>query len=413
MRLSGSAMPGPTKRHVMVNTPDRHYLTIWQSELQFIAGLAAAKGGTETGGDLFGTFSRNGLPILQLTSPPGPNSIQEKAHFRQDIDFFKKSEAFLGEKFGLQYLGNWHHHHYLGLKGPSRGDVRSTHSIASKNAYCTMCQFVTTFEDEPASGFPSQVDRYDEKIFPAEATQPKPARRCLENPAARVMARFVRSHRMEFIKIHTFLYLDAAYGQPIRCPLKMIHGMSPFRRALLRNPAISGLTQPYRYPMSQILIDAFESRSEPQNQIHKLPSRIRSQYPHLPENVREGGRVRFEDDLIILSLPVPGEKGEVLMAYSQQHPNKVEAVYFSQNQPTEKLTDLTTDALCFGQYTCLSIIYDRVFRLMASEASNEIANGSRETVESLKSNITAHKHEEENRIQEDISRDKNLNKEVL
>ena len=121
-------------------------MVIFQSELQAIAAIAAASGSIETGGDLFGLFSHAGRPMISLATPPGPLAIHEVAHFRQDIEFTKKVARTLLNRFAVQYLGNYHSHHTLALRKLSPGDILSTHSIALKNGYRTMCQLLVTFE---------------------------------------------------------------------------------------------------------------------------------------------------------------------------------------------------------------------------------------------------------------------------
>jgi len=123
------------------------YISIMQSELEFIAGVANHWKETETGGELFGLLTHAGRPVIMLATPPGPKAIHETAHFRQCVTFIRQAESYLKDGFGLQYMGNFHSHHSLSIKGLSSGDILGTHTIAGKNGYCRLCQIVTTFEE--------------------------------------------------------------------------------------------------------------------------------------------------------------------------------------------------------------------------------------------------------------------------
>ena len=129
----------------------RDYSIIWQSELEFMAGLAYRAGCIETGGEVYGLQTHGGRPVIMFATPPGPNAIHKFAFYQQDIEYFRKTNSLLLNQFGIQYLGNWHSHHVLAFQGPSYGDTRSLRSIASKNRYQRLCQFVLTFERDPAA----------------------------------------------------------------------------------------------------------------------------------------------------------------------------------------------------------------------------------------------------------------------
>jgi len=124
------------------------YVGIWQNELQVMAELASRWGDIETGGEVYGLISHAGRPVIMLVTPPGPKAIHRVAQFTQDVDFFKETDVFLRNNFGLQYEGSWHSHHHLDIKGLSPGDIHSSNAIASKNGYWRLAQFVLTFERE-------------------------------------------------------------------------------------------------------------------------------------------------------------------------------------------------------------------------------------------------------------------------
>ncbi|MCK5341827.1 MAG: hypothetical protein KAR20_00405, partial [Candidatus Heimdallarchaeota archaeon] len=79
----------------------QQYLIIWQSELQFMTGLAARTGCIETGGEMYGLQTHAGRLVIMLATPPGPNASHEIARFQQDIEFFRKTNSLLMNQFGI------------------------------------------------------------------------------------------------------------------------------------------------------------------------------------------------------------------------------------------------------------------------------------------------------------------------
>jgi len=80
---------------------------------------------TETGGDFFGFWSREGNPVVQYVLGPGDQTCRTGVSFFQDIDYLKECGGVLNKLFGLEHIGAWHSHHQLGLFNPSSGDVQT------------------------------------------------------------------------------------------------------------------------------------------------------------------------------------------------------------------------------------------------------------------------------------------------
>ena len=120
----------------------RYPIAIYESELQAI-GLESATWNTETGGDLFGTWGD--IPIIYLASRAGPRAQREAMHFRLDVDYLIRLSAILAQDWGLRYFGDWHSHHRLGLRNPSRGDQKRIANLAHKNSFDQMAEIITTF----------------------------------------------------------------------------------------------------------------------------------------------------------------------------------------------------------------------------------------------------------------------------
>lgn len=152
----------------------------------------------------------------------------------------------------------------------------------------------------------------------------------------------------------------------------------------MRNSMIPELAKPYSFPMSRILFDAFNPPHEPGDHDLELPARISKQCLQLPEYVREKIGVVQKEGLIVLSLPL--NKGTLFVAFNAGLSNRIEAVYCSQNWKGATPIEISKEALCFGPYTELTRIYERVVRLVEREGSARKADediGIEERVQSL------------------------------
>lgn len=368
------------------------YVRVWESEIRFMAAVAAQCNDSETGGEVYGLKSHGERPVIMLATPPGRNAIHEVAWFRQDMDFFKKVNAFLGTHFGIQYQGPFHSHHNLGLEELSGVDIKGTHNIASKNGFKHLTQFVVTFENKRSCA-PSLHNQASGKGSRQAATELKQERRCCTGLYARVKDRFIPSRPINFIRIHSFFFPAATHGKPVRCPIRIIPGTSPFRRGIMRNSLIPELTKAYTFPMDRILIDSFTPPDEPSHKAPELPARISEQFFQLPEDLRENTGVVYKDGLILLSLPLPLKKEKVFVAYNDKPPHRVEAVYFSQNGKAARPTELTKTVLRSDPHTALARIYERVFRLVEGKSFAGRSDKFRGTGEEVKSQEGAEEQE--------------------
>lgn len=345
------------------------YIWIWESEARAMAGSAARWGNVETGGEVYGLTSHAGRPVIMLVTPPGPNSIHEVAHFRQDLDFFQKINAFLRNNFGLLYGGNFHSHHTLGIKGPSPLDIRSMKSLAQKNGFYSLAQFILTFENKPTFGFHRGKDRLPDgdRMKGVAATRSEAGGCSTRDVIGRIKSRFLETRQANFIRIHSFLYLDAAHGEPVQCPIRIIPGTSPFRRALVRNSTMPELAQPYSFPMFRIFFDSVKLY-EPAQHVPELPEWICKQCFELPEDVRKNIRVATKEGLVILSLPLPWAEGTVFLGFKQKPPHKLQGIYFSKTGKEAAPIEISLEApCCVHSATELARIYEGVVKVAKGE----------------------------------------------
>lgn len=107
---------------------------IYRSELDFISRCILDRTNIETGGQLFGFWTGNGVPVVLYAIGPGPNANHQVAFFNQDVNYLVTVGKKLISKYGLQHIGEWHSHHQLGLAYPSGHDASTmVNSIKKRN----------------------------------------------------------------------------------------------------------------------------------------------------------------------------------------------------------------------------------------------------------------------------------------
>ena len=101
----------------------RETAVIFKSELDFISRCILDCPSIETGGQLFGYYTSDGIPVVLYAIGPGRHANHQTTFFNQDIDYLKRIGARLKETLGLHHIGEWHSHHRLGLASPSGHDA--------------------------------------------------------------------------------------------------------------------------------------------------------------------------------------------------------------------------------------------------------------------------------------------------
>lgn len=117
---------------------------IFESELRAMCFQASQFPDSETGGDLYGTWTYGDRPIIFLATGPGPRASANATKFFQDNEYIMKNEEILFKNFGIQYLGDWHSHHMLGLQQPSNGDQRRINNLMIKSKRKNMLEIIIT-----------------------------------------------------------------------------------------------------------------------------------------------------------------------------------------------------------------------------------------------------------------------------
>lgn len=96
---------------------------IFRSELDYISRCILDCPNIETGGQLFGSWTEDGTPVVLFAIGPGPHANHQPTFFNQDVNYLLAVGTELKNRFGLVHIGEWHSHHQLGLARPSGHDV--------------------------------------------------------------------------------------------------------------------------------------------------------------------------------------------------------------------------------------------------------------------------------------------------
>ena len=107
---------------------------IHQGELDKIGRWVLESPDLETGGELFGLWTQDGTPVVQLVVGPGPRCVREVAEFHQDAAYLEAERDEIVERHGLELIGTWHSHHALGLARPSSGDSNTTAGVFARTS---------------------------------------------------------------------------------------------------------------------------------------------------------------------------------------------------------------------------------------------------------------------------------------
>ena len=330
-------------------TTQMPYAVVYESELRYVASLAADREHEETGGELFGLLSHGGRPVIMLATGPGLKAIHTPTHFQQDIDFLRRSSTVLREYCALQFVGTHHSHHRLGLQTLSAGDENSMHHFSEKNGIKRCCQMLATLGHRNFHANPThdlELDRAEKSSW---------------------WARKISRTRHDFgklpfgfsgdVNVYAFFYHDAAYDKPVECPIKVIPGMSPFRHAIRYQDKMRELHAYKAYPLSRIKINQLGSGprvSSGQNETaksameHDIPPVIFDQLRILPYQFREEVHVALEDGLIVVSLRIYGHLLLVGLQPTAAKSYAIVRVLLTGRSVGQKPIDITAQAITGG-----------------------------------------------------------------
>ena len=95
----------------------------FQSEIDSFSRFILDYPNIETGGQLFGYWTREGVPVVCYVLGPGPNANHQVTFFNQDLNYLQTVGGAIVKNYTLEHIGEWHSHHQLGLAEPSGHDA--------------------------------------------------------------------------------------------------------------------------------------------------------------------------------------------------------------------------------------------------------------------------------------------------
>lgn len=307
------------------------YIATYESEMRVIAGLSAGQRDVEVVGNTFGQFTRAGRPVIGLVIGPGPNAVYESAHCQQDIEFFRRAVHEIESAYGLQWLGDWHSHHHLGIDHPSPGDVRQVQSVTTKNGLTQWCDIITVLLGDPSPAPCRAHSREADSAF---------------------------AFRLR-VGVNAFVYPDPQRGQPIRAAIRVLPGISPFRLDALAGARLSGLgisDQAAWFPFEQIAYESLRRTVDTSDPAEEISPLIVEHVSQLPAAVQQHVEFRVQHDTVAISFPLTnGRMAHV--TYDKRPPHPVLAVRVVDAEGSTN--DLTTTVLCDGPSTELDRIHER------------------------------------------------------
>lgn len=147
--LYGDAMQTRSKKSVSL--AEDNFALISQGEMNVISRYILDYKKKETGGQLFGYWTREGNPVILYVLGPGPSAGHHSAYFMQDIEYLRTRAEKLSTLYGLEHMGEWHSHHQLGLSFPSGHDARNISTNMKRLGYQRFLLCIGTCTDNTSS----------------------------------------------------------------------------------------------------------------------------------------------------------------------------------------------------------------------------------------------------------------------
>ena len=329
----------------------RDYIVIYESELRVIAGIAASYGRIECSMNLFGLWTRGDRFVILLVIAPGPKAIRTACYCEQDIEFFKRVSEIIETKLGIQWNGEAHNHHELGLQEPSDGDLHQVQRVTGQNNFRRWVDLITTFENSAHT-------------FRLFGRRRRNTGRWEDSPQ---------------VKINTFSYTDPQRGQKDEVPIRILPGTSPFRLQALA----TGILEPADigeyasgFPMEKISYEPFDFEQQYCNQADQVPESmaLAEQCSRLPEHVQKNIKiyVNGEQDLVTVVLPLPD--GSIAnISYDHKPDHLIRSVSVQNNNYIRNVTEAL---VCNKRDINLNQIYEALVNHNNKKENKDVDTGT-------------------------------------
>ena len=353
-----------------VKKPLAPYVTVFAGDVQFMAGDAYAHRGIETGGALYGLWSHSGRPVIMLATPAGPGACRETAHFAVNPEYVTWVNKELQKMFGIQYLGNHHDHHRLGMNHPSSGDVGQIHRLAVRYNIPRMVQIVLTHEDgmisAPGSDGCCNIGRKASSSLHKPVCVDQGVGLCNEAGSA-------ASVECSRIRINVFIYTEASKGGTYtRCPLKVLPYPNPIRTVLADSKIlrVTGGDHFEDFPLERIVYDELEPVGESGNAGQTVPSVLVNQLDELPDEIARQVEIYTDKGLILVSLPLPNDYRVCVTYHVERSLPRINSVHCVRPH-TKVPVDITNEILTHN-YASLSLIRQRAEEKISADKRKRV-----------------------------------------
>ncbi|MEV4287046.1 hypothetical protein AB0K40_16200 [Nonomuraea bangladeshensis] len=192
---------------------DHYHIRIYESELETICDETFEHQDIETGGSLYGLFSHGGSATVFLATRPAGEVVRRETALELDPEVARVMESGVWTTFGLQSLGMWHSHHWIGLFEPSSGDLSRARGLAAKAQRLRHVEILANFVHGDGAA-PQQRSR-------------RPWRREPSGDAV--------------VRLTPFFYPDVARSERAEASFAVIPGESPIRKEAARLELPSGV----------------------------------------------------------------------------------------------------------------------------------------------------------------------------
>ncbi|MDA3787709.1 MAG: hypothetical protein PF503_04375, partial [Desulfobacula sp.] len=286
----------------------------------------------ETGGELYGAFLRDGNPLVMLCTPAGKEAVHRPFSFQQDYQYFLYNTNILQKKHGIQFLGTEHSHHYLSLKYLSGLDVQNSNIIARKNNFQTLYQILLTFENNT-----NKENHYSSNTNHV-------------------------SRGKKNIQIRSYYYPDAIKGGPVKCPIRIIPGISPIRQAIENDPDLSEIVRPSHFPLSRIVYDEYKTNTAINNSI---PNPIQGQLKMFLKTYSNPLSMSFEDGWIIIKIALLDDLGSLFIVFNYHSPFDIQSIFYQADFISKSPVNISSEILK-GHHAPISLnfAYDRGLKII-------------------------------------------------
>ncbi len=311
----------------LVQTP---FLTIWESERRVLAGISARWGPLETGIEFFGAWTNRGLPIVLLVVGPGPRAIHQPCHYEQDLEFFRRIHDIVVAEYGIEWIGGAHHHGLLQLRAQSSWDIQQVVGLTRRNNLTRWCEIITTFADSKCR---LETSHAAERI----AAEPNPCPR---------------------VRVDAYLYTNPQKGEKIHVPIRVIPGISVFRRAILASGRLSSRDigeYASQFPLDHILFESVGREAEHTDLTEGVFEVIAAQCRALPEEAQRGISLTALEDSVTVVVPLlNGAAAHV--EYGRKAPYEITVARVTPDR--DQAEDAMADSLGSRRLNTLCQVYD-------------------------------------------------------